>query len=112
MIGRNGAKLITFQVTPQWASRNGPTGQPPLSLMPSESYLMIFFCLFFYGVCIAELARFGQKGLQHHDFGAPCEKLAALPATEAFQGRLNMKNCQKSVGSKHFAFRTATKKIL
>ena len=88
----------------------GPTGQPPISFMPSESYLMIFFCLFFNSVCIAELARFGQKGLQYHGFGASCEKLTALPATEAFQGRLNMKNCQKSVGFKHFAFWTVTKK--
>jgi hypothetical protein len=47
---------------------------------------MIFFCLFFYSVGIAELAWFGQKGLQYHDFGAPCEKLTALPATEAFEG--------------------------
>jgi PAP2 superfamily len=80
--------------------------------MPSKSYLMIFFCFFFNGVCIAELARFGQKGLQYHAFGVPCEKLAALPATEAFQGRFNMKNGHKSVGSKHFAFRTVTKKII
>ncbi|PYV67568.1 MAG: hypothetical protein DMG97_26975 [Acidobacteria bacterium] len=44
--------------------------QLAISVASSESYLMIFFCPFFDGACIAELPSFSQKGAASHDLGA------------------------------------------
>jgi hypothetical protein len=59
--------------------------QLAISVASSESYLMIFFCPFFDGACIAELPSFSQKRGCDVTIWAPCEELAALRAAESLK---------------------------